>query len=136
MRERRWFREEQGVLLRRDDPRAAGAAVRLQALAGAPLLLLRGNPHFGQLLLGFAARHGAAMQPLPAADDFPGLHWLVAAGFGVAPCSLRLADALPAGLVVKPLRPAPPRLQVNAIWQGRDPVPTVARWLETAGGPE
>ncbi len=136
LRERRWFTEEQGVLLRRDDPRAGGAAVRVKALAGATLLLLRGNPHFGQLLLGFAARHGAPLQPLPAADDFPGLYWLVAAGFGVAPCSLRLADMLPPGLTVKPLRPVPPKLQVNAIWRGREPAPPVARWLEVAGRPD
>ncbi len=133
LRERRLFVEEQGVLLRRDDPRAQGESVRLRELAGSPLLLLRGNLHFGQILLEFAARHGADLRPQYSAEDFPGLHWMVQAGFGVAPCSRLLADAVPRDLVVRPLRPAPPRLFVNAIWRGRTPLPPTARWLQLAG---
>lgn len=133
LRERRLFGEEQGVLLRRDDPRAQGETVRLADLNGATLLLLRGNLHFGQILLEFAARNGAALLPQHTAEDFPALHWMVQAGFGVAPCSLLLADSVPRGLVVRALRPAPPRLQVNAIWRGRVPAPPTARWLQLAG---
>jgi DNA-binding transcriptional LysR family regulator len=133
LRERRLFVEEQGVLLRRDDPRAQGEGVSLADLGGATLLLLRGNLHFGQILLEFAARHGAALLPQRSAEDFPALHWMVQAGFGVAPCSLLLADSVPRGLVVLPLRPAPPRLVVNAIWRGRVPGPPTARWLQMAG---
>ncbi|MBI5688802.1 MAG: LysR family transcriptional regulator [Verrucomicrobia bacterium] len=133
LRERRLFVEEQGVLLRRDDPRAAAEVVRLDALDGASLLLLRGNLHFGQLLLELAAREGVALRPQHSADDFPALHWMVQAGFGVAPCSLRLSESVPNGLVVRPLRPMPPRLHVNAIWRGRVPSPPTARWLQMAG---
>jgi DNA-binding transcriptional LysR family regulator len=133
LRERRLFVEEQGVLLRRDDPRAQGKSVPLAALGGSHLLLLRGNLHFGQILLEFSARHGAALLPHHSAGDFPALHWMVQAGFGVAPCSLLLADSVPRGLVVLPLRPAPSRLHVNAIWRGRVPVPPTARWLQMAG---
>jgi DNA-binding transcriptional LysR family regulator len=133
LRERRLFVEEQGVLLRRDDPRAGVESVKLGDLAGANLLLLRGNLHFGQILLEFSARHGVALLPQYGAEDFPALHWMVQAGFGVAPCSLLLADSVPRGLVVLPLRPSPPRLQVNAIWRGRVPVPPTARWLQMAG---
>jgi DNA-binding transcriptional LysR family regulator len=133
LRERRMFVEEQGVVMRRDDPRAQADEVRLADLAGSPLLLLRGNLHFGQVLLEHAARHGATLLPQPGAEDFPALHWMVQAGLGVAPCSLLLADSVPRGLVVRPLRPPPPRLVVNAIWRGRVPMPPVARWLQLAG---
>jgi DNA-binding transcriptional LysR family regulator len=132
LRERRLFVEEQGILLRRDDPRTQGESVPIGALAGSNLLLLRGNLHFGQILLEFAARHGAALLPQHSAEDFPALHWMVQAGFGIAPCSLLLADSVPRGLVVCPLRPAPPRLLVNAIWRGRVPAPPTARWLQMA----
>jgi len=132
LRERRLFVEEQGILLRRDDPRAQGESVPLSALGGSNLLLLRGNLHFGQILLEFAARHGAALLAQHSAEDFPALHWMVQAGFGIAPCSLLLADSVPRGLVLRPLRPAPPRLLVNAIWRGRVPTPPTARWLQMA----
>ncbi|MBL9205490.1 MAG: LysR family transcriptional regulator [Opitutaceae bacterium] len=129
---RRLFEEHQGIALRRDDPRAEAAFLALAALTGSRLLLIRGNPHFGQLLLRLAAQHAVPLQSYAADDDFSGLLWMVQAGLGVAPCSLRLADALPAGLVVRPLRPAPPRLRVQALWRGRQPSPTVAHWLELA----
>ncbi len=132
LRERRLFVEELGILLRRDDPRAQGESVPLSALGGSNLLLLRGNLHFGQILLEFAARHGAALLAQHSAEDFPALHWMVQAGFGIAPCSLLLADSVPRGLVLRPLRPAPPRLLVNAIWRGRVPTPPTARWLQMA----
>lgn len=133
LRERRLFVEEQGVLLRRDDPRAETEPLPVSALAGETLLLLRGNLHFGQMLLEFAARHGAALLPDHRAEDFPALHWMVQAGFGVAPCSLLLAESVPQGLVVRALRPAPPKLAVYAIWRGKVPPPPVARWLQLAG---
>lgn len=132
LRERRLFVEELGILLRRDDPRAQGESVPLSALGGSNLLLLRGNLHFGQILLEFAARHGAALLAQHSAEDFPTLHWMVQAGFGIAPCSLLLADSVPRGLVLRALRPAPPRLLVNAIWRGRVPTPPTARWLQMA----
>jgi DNA-binding transcriptional LysR family regulator len=132
LRERRLFVEELGILLRRDDPRAQGESVPLSALGGSNLLLLRGNLHFGQILLEFAARHGAALLAQHSAEDFPALHWMVQAGFGIAPCSLLLADSVPRGLVLRALRPAPPRLLVNAIWRGRVPTPPTARWLQMA----
>lgn len=130
---RRLFEEQQGIALRRDDPRAAAATVPLAALAGSRLLLITGNPHFGQLLMRLAALHGVTLQPSEAADDFSGLLWMVQAGLGVAPCSLLLGDSLPATLVVRPLRPTPPRLAVHALWRGKSPTPTVARWLHLAG---
>jgi DNA-binding transcriptional LysR family regulator len=132
LRERRLFVEEQGLLLRPEDPRARGTEVRLRELDGATLLLLRGNLHFGQILLEFAARHGATLRPERVAEDFPALHWMVQAGFGVAPCSLLLAGNVPRDLALRPLRPAPPRLYVNAIWRGRTPPPPTAHWLRLA----
>ena len=68
-----------------------------------------------------------------AAEDFPSLHWMVRAGFGIAPCSLLLSDSLPAGLVARSLRPSLPQLEIHALWRGRVPPPTAARWLQMAG---
>lgn len=133
LKERRLFGEEQGVVLRRDDPRAEAERLALTALAGSRLLLLKGNPHFGRMLLDLATRRAVPLVPHPGAEDFPGLLWLVQAGLGIAPCSLLLADLLPRTLVVRPLRPAPPRLAVHALWRGPAPTPTVAHWLEIAG---
>jgi DNA-binding transcriptional LysR family regulator len=132
---RRLFVEEQGIVLRAADPRAGKSAVALKSLAGTPLLLLRGNPHFGQLLVEHAAKHGVALRTRHTAEDFPSLYWLVRAGFGVAPGSLLLADALAGGLVAKPVRPSPPQMEIHAIWRGPTPPPTAARWLQLAGKP-
>lgn len=126
---RHLWTESQGVVMRGDDPLAGRPTVPLRSLEGRRLVLLRGNPHFGANLLELAAAQGVGLVPLHAAEDFPSLHWMVRAGFGVAPCSLRLADALPAGLVARAVRPAPPRLEIHAIWPGSTPGPTAARWL-------
>jgi DNA-binding transcriptional LysR family regulator len=130
---RRLFVEEQGVVLREDDRRARRPAIGLKALASSPLLLLRGNPHFGQLLLEHARKHGVELRALHTADDFPSLHWLVRAGLGVAPVSLLLGEGLPRGLVAKPLKPAPPKLEIHALWRGATPPPTAARLLQMSG---
>ena len=127
---RRLFVEEQGVVLREDDPRAGKPAMALKALDSSPLLLLRGNPYFGQLLLDHARQHGVELRPLHIADDFPSLHWLVRAGLGVAPVSLLLGEGLPRGLAAKPLKPAPPKLEIHALWRGATPPPTAARLLQ------
>ncbi len=132
---RRLFTEEQGVLLRGDDPLAQSDDVPLRKLDGLRLILLRGNPHFGQNFLELAAKHGVLLTPTHTADDFPSLHWMVRAGLGVAPCSLLLHDALPAGLVARPVRPMLPRLEIHAIWRGRVPPPSAARWLKLIGAP-
>lgn len=130
---RRLFVEEQGVVLREDDPRAEHSAISLKALASSPLLLLRGNPYFGQILMEHAHKHAAELRPLHTAEDFPSLHWLVRAGLGVAPVSLLLADSLPRGLVAKALKPAPPKLEIHALWRGATPPPTAARLLQIGG---
>ena len=94
---------------------------------------MRGNPHFGQLLMEHARKHGVELRPLHTADDFPSLHWLVRSNLGVAPVSLLLADALPRGLVAKRLKPAPPKLEIHALWRGATPPPTAARLLQMSG---
>ncbi len=132
---RRLLVEQQGVLLRADDPLAEGGSVPLRALDGLRLVLLRGNPHFGQNFLELAAKHGVHLKALHAAEDCPSLHWMVLAGFGVAPCSLLLADALPGGLVARPVRPALPKLEIHALWRNRLPPPPAARWLKMIGEP-
>jgi DNA-binding transcriptional LysR family regulator len=132
---RRLFTEEQGVLLRGDDPLAQSDVVPLRKLDGLRLVLLRGNPHFGQNFLELAAKYGVPLTATHAADDFPSLHWMVRAGLGVAPCSLLLRDTLPAGLVAKPVRPMLPRLEIHALWRGRVPPPCAARWLKLIGAP-
>jgi DNA-binding transcriptional LysR family regulator len=132
---RRLFTEEQGVLLRGDDPLAQSDVVPLRNLDGLRLILLRGNPYFGQNFLELAAKYGVPLTATHVADDFPSLHWMVRAGLGVAPCSLLLRDTLPAGLVAKPVRPMLPRLEIHAIWRGRVPPPTAARWLKLIGAP-
>jgi DNA-binding transcriptional LysR family regulator len=119
--------------LRADDPLACREVVPLKALDGRRLVLLRGNPHFGQNFLALAADHGVTLQPLRAAEDFPSLQWLVRAGLGVAPGSLLLADGLPAGLVTRPVRPALPRLEIHGLWCGRVPPPAAGRWLQMLG---
>lgn len=126
---RRLFTEEQGVVLRDDDPLAERDRIPVRALEGRRLLLLRGNAHFGQLLLAHAAAHRATLEPAHVAEDFPSLHWMVRAGLGIAPCSLLLADGLPQGLVVRPLKPAPEKLGISAIWRGADPSPAAANLL-------
>jgi DNA-binding transcriptional LysR family regulator len=133
LRHRRLFVEKQGVLLRADDPRAAEGTVALRDLAGERLFLLRDNPHFGRNFLTLAERHGVELVGAPLAEDFPSLQWLVRAGIGVAPCSLLLADTLPAGLVARPVRPVLPTLEIHALWRGRVPAPTAARWLQLVG---
>jgi len=47
--------------------------------------------------------------------------------------SLLLADSLPRGLVVKPLKPAAPRLEIHALWRGSTPPSTAARLLQMNG---
>ena len=121
------------MVLRENDPRAGIPAISLKALASSPLLLLRGNPYFGQLLLEHARKHGIEPRPLHTADDFPSLHWLVRAGLGVAPVSLLLGEGLPRGLVAEPLKPAPPKLEIHALWRGATPPPTAARLLQMSG---
>lgn len=122
--------EDQGILLRADDPLAATDPVPLARLANCRLILLHGNPHFGGNVLNLAAVRGVPLVPIYAADDFPSLHWLVRAGLGIAPCSLLLNDSLPAGLVARRLRPAPPRLPIHVLWRGAGPPPAAARWLQ------
>ena len=127
--------EEQGVLLRTDDPLASRKVVPLRQLHGRRLVLLRGNPHFGGNFRELSTRHGVDLIATPAAEDFPSLHWLVRAGLGVAPCSLLLAGDLPGGLTARPVRPAPPRLELHALWRGQAPPPLAARWLQMVGTP-
>jgi DNA-binding transcriptional LysR family regulator len=133
LRQRRLFSEEQGIIIREDDPLAKQSSVAVTKLANRHLLLLRGNVHFGQLLLGHAARHGIRLTAVHVAEDFPSLHWMVRAGLGIAPCSLLLADGLPRGLVAKKLKPAPARLEINAIWCGAKPAPAAARLIQKLG---
>ena len=125
------MQEEQGIVLREDDPLArSGQAVALASLAGRVLLLLRENPAFGQNLLAVAARARIELRAQHAAEDFPSLHWMVRAGLGFAPCSLLLADSLPRGLVARPLRPAPSKLSIHALWAGAKPIATAENLLE------
>lgn len=132
---RRLFVEQQGVLLRADDQLAGKGSIPLRELGGLRLILLRGNPHFGQNFLELSAKHDLQLTALHAAEDFPSTHWRVRAGVGVAPCSLLLADALPGGLVAKPIRPELPKLEIHALWRGRVPPPPAARWLKMIGEP-
>jgi DNA-binding transcriptional LysR family regulator len=132
---RRLFVEQQGVLMRADDELAKKEIVPLRELDGLRLVLLRGNPHFGQNFLDLAEKHGVKLTGLHAAEDFPSMHWLVRAGFGLAPCSLLLADTLPGGLVAKPIRPALPKLEIHALWRGSVPPPPGARLLKMLGEP-
>lgn len=132
---RRLLVEEQGVLLRADAEMAKKPIVSLRDLGGMRLVLLRGNAYFGQNFLELAAKNRVKLTPSHTAEDFPSLHWMVRAGMGVAPCSLLLADALPGGLVARPVRPSPPILEIHALWRGRVPPPPAARWLKILGEP-
>jgi len=128
--ERRVLVEEQGIVLREDDPLAKSSNVSLRKLHGRPLILLRGNVHFGQNILELAARERVELAPKHVAEDFPSLHWMVRASLGVAPCSLLLSDSLPSGLIARPLRPAPGKLPIHALWRGAEPGAAAARLLE------
>ncbi|MBV8277687.1 MAG: LysR family transcriptional regulator [Verrucomicrobia bacterium] len=130
LRQRRLFIEEQGIVLREDDPLAEHGRIPIAKLEGTVLLLLHDNPHFGQNIMELAARQRVKLFPRRVVDDFLSLYWAVRSGLGVAPCSLLLIDSLPHGLVGRPLRPAPPRLPVHALWLARQPVPGVGRLLE------
>lgn len=133
---RRLFTEHQGVLLRADDPLAERECIPLRRLDGRKLLLLRGNPHFGQNFLELAQRHGVRLTAVHAAEDFPSIHWMVLAGLGIAPCSLLLAGTLASGLAVRPLQPSLPRLEIHALWRGPNPPPLATRWLESMSAVE
>ena len=130
LRQRRLLIEEQGIVLREDDPLAEHGRIPIAKLEGTALLLLNDNPHFGRNIMELAARQGVKLHPRRVVDDFLSLYWAVRSGLGVAPCSLLLVDSLPHGLVGRPLRPAPPRLPVYALWLARQPVPSVGRLLE------
>jgi DNA-binding transcriptional LysR family regulator len=130
LRQRRLLIEEQGIVLREDDPLAEHGRIPIAKLEGTALLLLHDNPHFGRNIMELAARQGVKLYPRRVVDDFLSLYWAVRSGLGVAPCSLLLVDSLPHGLVGRPLRPAPPRLWVHALWLARQPVPGVGRLLE------
>jgi DNA-binding transcriptional LysR family regulator len=130
LRQRRLLIEEQGIVLREDDPLAEHGRIPIAKLEGTALLLLHDNPHFGQNIIELAARQRVKLLPRRVVDDFLSLYWAVRSGLGVAPCSLLLVDSLPHGLVGRPLRPAPPRLSVHALWLDRQPVPSVGRLLE------
>jgi len=129
-KQRRLFTEEQGILLNEDDPLAKLPVISVASLADRRLVLLRDNPHFGQLLLNHAAKHGIRLFPIHIAEDFPSLHWLVRSGLGIAPCSLLLADGLPRGLAASRIKPAPEKLEVNAIWIGTDLSASAAKFLQ------
>jgi DNA-binding transcriptional LysR family regulator len=129
-KQRRLFTEEQGILLNEDDPLAKLPLISVTSLADRQLVLLRDNPRFGQLLLTHAAKHGIRLFPIHIAEDFPSLHWLVRAGLGIAPCSLLLADSLPRGLAASRIKPAPEKLEVNAIWKGTDLPASAAKFLQ------
>ena len=131
LRQKKLFTEEQGILLRADDPLAKMSRVPIKKIAGRKLVLLRSNIFFGQLLLGHAAKHGATLTPLYSAEDFPSIYWMVRAGLGIAPCSLLLSDGLPRGLVAKMITPPPARLEIAAIWRGSTAEPSVVRFIET-----
>jgi DNA-binding transcriptional LysR family regulator len=128
--QRRLFTEEQGILLNEDDPLAKLPMISVTSLADRRLVLLRDNPRFGQLLLSHAAKYGIRLFPIHIAEDFPSLHWLVRAGLGIAPCSLLLADGLPRGLAASRIKPAPEKLEVNAIWKGTDLRASAAKFLQ------
>ena len=130
LRQRRLFIEEQGIVVTEDDPLAKLPVVPITSLADRPLVLLRENPHFGQLLLTHAAKHGVRLLPIHIAEDFPSLHWLVRAGLGIAPCSLLLAHGLPRGLRANRIRPAPEKLEVNAVWKATDLPASAAKFLQ------
>lgn len=132
LRERSLFTEEQGVLLRADDPLAKLPVIPLHRLDGLRLVLLRDNPHFGQLLLEQASRHGVALEPQRVAQDQPSLQWMVLAGQGIAPCSNLLADGLPGGLVVRQIRPAGAKLPVCGVWRSPEAPPAAVALLEIA----
>ncbi|HXO96065.1 MAG TPA: LysR family transcriptional regulator [Chthoniobacterales bacterium] len=129
-KQRRLFTEEQGILLNEDDPLAKLPLVSVTSLADRRLVLLRDNPRFGQLLLTHAAKHGIRLFPIHIAEDFPSLHWLVRAGLGIAPCSLLLADGLPRGLAASRIKPAPEKLEVNAIWKGTGLPASAGKFLQ------
>jgi DNA-binding transcriptional LysR family regulator len=130
LKQRRLFTEEQGIVLNEDDPLAKLPVISVTSLADRRLVLLRDNPHFGQLLLTHTAEHGIRLFPIHIAEDFPSLHWLVRAGLGIAPCSLLLADGLPRGLTASRIKPAPEKLEVNALWKGTDLSPSAAKFLQ------
>jgi DNA-binding transcriptional LysR family regulator len=130
LKQRRLFTEEQGVVLNEDDPLAKLPVVPVGSLADRRLVLLRDNPHFGQLLLTHSAKHQVRLFPIHIAEDFPSLHWLVRAGLGIAPCSLLLADGLPRGLAANRLKPAPEKLEVNAIWKEIDLAASATKFLQ------
>jgi DNA-binding transcriptional LysR family regulator len=130
IRGRRLMIEEQGIVLRDDDPLSRSAVVPLRGLHGRPLLLLRGNLHFGQNIMELAARERVELTPKAAAEDFSSLHWMVRAGLGVAPCSLLLGDSLPQGLVVRPLFPAPAKLPIHALWTGEQATSCATHLME------
>jgi DNA-binding transcriptional LysR family regulator len=132
---RRLFVEQQGVLLRADDPLAKFERVPLRKLEGRRLVLLRGNPYFGQNFLELARSHDVQLTALHAAEDFPSMHWMVLAGYGIAPCSLLLADTLPAGLLARAVQPGLPKLEIHALWRGQVPPPPAARWLKMLNEP-
>ena len=128
--DRRILTEEQGVILRRDDPLAQAPRIPLAELDGRRLLLLRGNPYFGRLLLSHGATHGVQLSAIHEAQDFPSLHWMVRAGLGIAPCSLLLADAISPDLIVRPLEPAPDPLHLAFCWIGPEPSATAGLWMQ------
>jgi DNA-binding transcriptional LysR family regulator len=130
LRQRRLFFEEQGIVVMEDDPLAKLSVVPVMSLADRPLVLLRENPHFGQFLLTHVAKHGVRLFPIHIGEDFPSLHWLVRAGLGIAPCSLLLAPGLPRGLRACRIKPAPEKLEVNAVWRATDLPASAAKFLQ------
>lgn len=123
------FSEEQGILVSEEDPLASLRIIPIKKISDRNLLLLRGNIHFGQVLLAHAAKHGSMLLPLYTAEDFPSLHWMVRAGLGIAPCSMLLADGLPRGLIARQLSPAPPMLEIYGIWRGAKPEAVVSKLM-------
>ncbi len=124
--------EEQGVILRRDDPLARVRPIPVSDLQGRRVVLLRGNPYFGRLLTGHAAVHGVTLTTVHEAQDFPSLHWMVLAGLGIAPCSLLLAGSIHPQLTVRPLTPSPTSLELAFCWLGAEPSKIAGLWLERA----
>lgn len=107
--------ERQGLAVPEGHPLATREAVRWRDLAAVRVLLVAGNPHFGQLVRERCAAAGVEPVYDSRGRDLAELTWLVAAGLGVCPFSPLLRHQLPPGAVFRPWATGAPRLTLGVV---------------------
>lgn len=124
---------EDGVALAlpADHPLAARKRIRLRDLAGQPFVQLPRwrSPRFHDLVMAATTRGGLHLRVVQEVAQEIGILGLVASGFGMALVVASWGNALPRGVVLRPVEGLRVPLALHACWRRRDDDPALAAFL-------